>query len=78
MHTKGLTPAQVASYGMSQQVGNLAFPSPQSDEPAFDKPYSEATAQLIDTEARALVDAAFRRTMELLQAKREQVSGGAS
>ena len=40
---------------MSARVGNMAFPSPQDGEPAFDKPYSEATAQLIDEEARGLV-----------------------
>lgn len=65
--------AQVASFGMNDRIGNLAFPSPQSDEQTFDKPYSEATAQVIDSEARILVEAAFNRTLALLREKREQV-----
>lgn len=40
---------------MNEKVGNMAFPMPQDNEPAFDKPYSEATAQMIDEEARSLV-----------------------
>lgn len=38
-----------------------------------EKPYSEATAQLIDEEVRCLVRSAYNRTLELLTQCREQV-----
>jgi AFG3 family protein len=48
--------AQIATYGMNSKVGNLSFKLANDNEPSFDKPYSEATAQLIDSEVRSLVD----------------------
>ena len=35
---------------MSKKVGPLSFDTAQPGEMAFDKPYSEVTAQLIDQE----------------------------
>ncbi|EDQ90449.1 uncharacterized protein MONBRDRAFT_16146 [Monosiga brevicollis MX1] len=65
--------SQIAVYGMNTKVGNLSFKMPDDNEPAFDKPYSEATAQMIDEEARNLVQTAFTRTLELLTEKRDAV-----
>lgn len=54
--------AQISYYGMNSKVGNVSFDL--SERPT--KPYSEQTAQLIDDEVRKLIDAAHKRTTELL------------
>ena len=43
--------AQITQYGMNEKVGNISFEQPQPGEMVFEKPFSEATAQLIDEEA---------------------------
>ncbi|VDL76752.1 unnamed protein product [Nippostrongylus brasiliensis] len=65
--------AQVVKYGMSPKVGPLSFDTAAPGEMAFDKPYSEATAQIIDQEVRDMVNAALTRTRELLLSKREEI-----
>jgi AFG3 family protein len=59
-------------YGMNERVGQLAFPK---DPNAFggDKPYSDATAEAMDEEARTTVDAAYQRTLNLIREKKDQV-----
>ena len=39
----------------------------------FDKPYSEVTAQLIDQEAKKMINNAMERTIQLLTDKKELV-----
>ena len=39
----------------------------------FDKPFSEATAQLVDEEAKKMIDTAMERTLNLLTEKKELV-----
>ncbi|KAL3121602.1 hypothetical protein niasHT_008731 [Heterodera trifolii] len=65
--------SQVVKFGMSEKVGPVSFDTPEPGEMAFDKPYSESTAQLIDQEVRDMVNAALRRTRELLMSKVEQI-----
>lgn len=64
--------AMVSYYGMSQSVGNRSYydSTGQSDY-SFSKPYSEATSQLIDKEAKGLIDKAYERAVEVLTANRE-------
>jgi cell division protease FtsH len=57
--------AMVTYYGMSDKVGNLSFYN-MSDGYDLTKPYSEKTAELIDAEAKALVDQVTERTRKLL------------
>ena len=57
--------AMVTYYGMSEKVGNLSFYN-MTDGYDLTKPYSEKTAELIDAEAKALVDQVTERTRRLL------------
>merc|ERR1711988_1156644 len=62
--------SQIAVYGMNKKVGNLSFKVPDENEPSFDKPYSESTAQLIDEEARKLVDDRMSEQPSCLRTRR--------
>ena len=63
-----LAQAYVTSYGMSESVGTISYP--MSDD-RFSKPFSEATAKLIDEEVRNIVSRAHKRTLDLLLAHKE-------
>lgn len=58
---------------MNEKVGNISFDMPQPGEIVMDKPYSEATAQLIDTEVRKLIEEAYQRTYSLLSGHKDNV-----
>ena len=63
----------VSIYGMNDKIGHLSyFESKQSDY-NFTKPYSEATAETIDAEAKKIVDTAYERTKALLKNKRKEL-----
>ena len=62
--------SQVAIYGMNDAIGLLSFPP---EEGRLNNPYSEDTARMIDTEVRALVDSAYKRTLGLLNEKKHLV-----
>jgi cell division protease FtsH len=64
--------AMVVDYGMSEKVGYISFNlSSESDQPRFNKPYSESTGQLIDQEVKALIDEVHEQTRRLLDEKRD-------
>jgi AFG3 family protein len=58
--------SMVSVYGMSNKIGNVSFYDSKGSEMTFNKPYSEETAREIDEEVRALIDRAYKRTIELL------------
>jgi AFG3 family protein len=62
----------IQTYGMNSRVGQLAYPQNDDGMPG-DKPYSDSTAEAMDDEARAMVDAAYQRTVELIQERKEEV-----
>uniref|UniRef100_A0ACD5T9F8 Uncharacterized protein n=1 Tax=Avena sativa TaxID=4498 RepID=A0ACD5T9F8_AVESA len=68
-----MTYAQVAVYGFSDKVGLLSFPQ-REDGFEMNKPYSNETSSIIDTEVREWVAKAYKRTVELLTEKKEQVA----
>ena len=58
--------AMVTYYGMSEKIGNVSFYN-ASDGYDLTKPYSEKTAELIDSEAKALIDEVTERTRTLIK-----------
>jgi len=61
--------AMVTIYGMNEKVGNVSF-NDQQGEYQFNKPYSEKTSELIDSEVRNQINAVYQRTKQLLTDKR--------
>ena len=59
--------AMVTYYGMSDKVGNLSFYDPAGGGYELYKPYSEKTAELIDSEVKSIIDEITSRTRNLLQ-----------
>merc|ERR1711973_841156 len=68
--------SQITKYGMNEKVGNVSFQEPQPGEMVFDKPFSEATAQLVDEEAKKLIGSAMDRTRTAHQAQGRRGKGG--
>lgn len=63
--------AQIVQYGMNERIGQRVYQLPEPGEMVMEKPYSEMTAQAIDEEVKLLIDAAYKRTMDLLSEKKE-------
>ena len=60
-------------YGMNTRLGQLAFPK---DPNAMfeERPYSDATANAMDEEAKRIVDQAYQRTLSLLLERKEELT----
>ncbi|MCO5584142.1 hypothetical protein L7F22_038065 [Adiantum nelumboides] len=67
-----MTYQQVAVYGFSEKVGLLSFPQ-RDGSFAWTKPYSDATAEVIDLEVRQWVTKAYERTLELVRKHRDGI-----
>jgi cell division protease FtsH len=63
----------VSVYGMNEKLGNVSFYDSKSDGYKMTKPYSEATAEMIDQEVHKLIEFAYQRTLELLRDKRNEL-----
>ena len=62
--------SMVVFYGMSDTLFNICYYDNQ--ENVFTKPYSDATAQKIDAEVKAIVSGQYERAKNLLQSHAEQ------
>lgn len=63
--------SMVTIYGMNKNVGNVSFYQMSSD--SFQKPFSEQTSSMIDEEVRKLLDAQYKRCLELLKERRKEL-----
>ncbi|MCQ2172351.1 MAG: ATP-dependent zinc metalloprotease FtsH [Bacteroidales bacterium] len=59
--------SMVTYFGMSEKVGNLSYYDAEGAGYGFTKPYGEKTAELIDSEAKALIEEVTNRTRKLLK-----------
>lgn len=59
--------AMVTYYGLSKKLGNLSFyDSTGQQEYAFNKPFSEKTNEIIDSEISLIVESAYKKAVSLL------------
>ena len=64
----------VAYYGFDKELGNLSYYDSTGEySQSLQKPYSEATAQLIDQKVRALVQSAYERAKQVLTEHMDQM-----
>lgn len=62
----------VVIYGMNKKIGNVSYYD-MMQQNQFSRPYSEATAQIIDQEIRLIIDEQYNRALQLLKEKRKEL-----
>tara|TARA_B100000902_G_scaffold22218_1_gene26771 strand:- start:16567 stop:18546 length:1980 start_codon:yes stop_codon:yes gene_type:complete len=65
--------AMVSVYGMNSKVGNRSYYDSSGQDYSFTKPYSEATAKVIDEEVSKLIEAAYTRAKSILKKHKKQL-----
>ena len=67
--------AMVAYYGLNKTIGNLSYyDSTGQNDYAFQRPYSEKTAEQIDNQVRQLVESAYEKAKEILETHKDQLN----
>lgn len=65
----------VAYFGLNNKIGNISYyDSTGQQEYQFQKPYSENTAQIIDTEVSKLVEEAYQKALALLETNKDKLA----
>ncbi len=66
--------SMVAYYGLNDAIGNLSYyDSSGQSEYGFTKPFSEKTAERIDTEIHKMIEEAYLKAKEILSENREKL-----
>ncbi len=66
--------AMVTVYGLNESLGNITYyDSSGQNEYGFTKPYSEETAQKIDKEISILIEAQYKRAIDLLKKNKDKL-----
>ncbi len=66
--------AMVAMYGLNEKLGNISFyDSTGQNDYAFQKPYSEKTAQTIDEEVSLFIESCYTKTKKLLTENKDKL-----
>ncbi len=71
--------SMVTKYGMSERLGTITLGSNQEEvflgrDFATQKEYSEETAAIIDEEVKSIIDFAYRKALEILQANMDKLT----
>ena len=73
------TYAMVVYFGLNEAIGNISFyDSSGQNEFAFQKPYSEKTAEVIDHEVKKIIDSAYAKSKQLITENKDKVAALAS
>ena len=64
--------AMVTVYGLNDKIGNISYYDSRG-ETTFTKPYSEATAKIIDEEVSAVIERAYDVALDILGKNRENL-----
>ncbi|KAI0067786.1 ATP-dependent metallopeptidase Hfl [Artomyces pyxidatus] len=62
-----------ANYGMNITIGPVSYGGREGSKESWQKPFSEKTAEMLDSEVRKMITNAHRRTTELLTEHRADV-----
>ncbi|EJD04051.1 ATP-dependent metallopeptidase Hfl [Fomitiporia mediterranea MF3/22] len=62
-----------ANYGMNDVIGPVSYGGTESRKESWQKPFSEKTGEMLDSEVRKMIMTAYDRTRELLRKHREDV-----
>lgn len=65
--------AMVKVYGLNEKIGNVSFYDSQQSEYGFTKPFSESTAQIIDEEAKGIIEKQYVRAIEILTTNKDKL-----
>jgi len=69
----------VVFFGLNDKIGNISYyDSTGQAEYSFQKPYSEKTAEVIDTEVSKLVEKAYKRAVDILKKNKDKLEKLAS
>ena len=64
--------AMVTYFGLSDKIGNLSYyDSSGQNDYFFQRPYSEKTAELIDSEAKEIIDSQYANAIDILNDHKE-------
>ncbi|RZJ78953.1 MAG: ATP-dependent metallopeptidase FtsH/Yme1/Tma family protein [Flavobacterium sp.] len=64
--------AMVSMYGLNDKLGNISYYDSRGQE-SFTKPYSEATARIIDEEASKIIEEQYQRALQILTDNQENL-----
>lgn len=65
--------AMVTVYGLNAKIGNVSYYDSRGEQ-SFTKPYSEATARLIDEEVSKLIEQAYTKAQEILNLNKNKLT----